>query len=246
MDSETVRTAVVTGASSGIGLGVARAFLEQGFNVVASSRRIEAAHVVGPERSSAEALRVVQGDIGQRDVALRIAGTALEAFGRIDVLVNNAGIFTSRPFTGYTVDEFQSLVTTNLHGFFHLTQLSVAQMLKQGEGSIVTLTASIAEQPLAGLPAVVPVLTKAGLNAATRALALELAPRGIRVNAVSPGAIETAMTAGASREFLADLQPLGSPGRVSDIVDAVLFLTGAAYVTGEVLHVDGGMTAGRW
>jgi len=179
-------------------------------------------------------------------VAARITGTALDAFGRIDVLVNNAGIFTSRPFVEYTVDEFQSLVATNLHGFFHLTQLCVAQMLEQGQGSIVTLTASIAEQPLAGLPAVVPVLTKAGLNAATRALALELAPHGIRVNAVSPGAIETAMTAGASREFLADLQPLGSPGRVSDIVDAVLFLTGAAYVTGEVLHVDGGMTAGRW
>ena len=246
MDSETVRTAVVTGASSGIGLGVARAFLEQGFNVVASSRRIEAGGVAGPGRAGPGHLRVVQGDIGQRDTALRIAATALEHFGRIDVLVNNAGIFISRPFTEYTTDEFQALVTTNLHGFFHLTQLAVAQMLKQGEGSIVNVTASIAEQPMASIPSVVPVLTKGGLNAATRALALELAPRGIRVNAVSPGAIETPLTAGAPANVLADMQPLGRPGQVGDIVDAVLFLTRAAYVTGEVLHVDGGMTAGRW
>lgn len=240
------RRVVVTGASSGIGLGLVRAFLERGDRVVATSRHVDGGALEREGVPPSDRLVLVRGDVGARDTAERVVAAAAERFGGVDVLVNNAGIFVSRPFTAYTPSELQALLGTNVHGFFHLTQLVVRGMMERGGGSIVTITASIAEQPMASMPAVLPILTKAGLNAATRALALELAPHGIRVNAVSPGAVRTRLNANAPEELLASLQPLGRPGQVGDVVDAVLYLTGATYVTGEILHVDGGMTAGRW
>jgi NAD(P)-dependent dehydrogenase (short-subunit alcohol dehydrogenase family) len=240
------KTAVITGGSSGIGLGLVRAFLERGYNVVANSRSIDPAKLDAQGLGESRRLKLVQGDVGLPETAQRIVDAAVKSFGRIDVLVNNAGIFIAKPFTDYTEEEFHALLSTNVHGFFHLTQRVVARMLEQGSGSIVNITAAIAEQPQASVPSAIPVLAKGGLNAVTGALALELAPRGIRVNAVAPGIIKTPMFGPESYDFLSGLQPSGKMGQVSDVVDAVLFLTTASHVTGQVLHVDGGMTSGRW
>lgn len=245
--STASKTAVITGGSSGIGLGLVRAFLERGYRVVANSRNIGAQWQAEQGWEEVETLALVSGDIGQAETARRIVETATERFGGIDVLVNNAGIFLPKPFTQYTEEELETLLATNLRGVFYLTQQVITQMLTQPSGgSIVNITASIAEQPLASVPAVAPILIKGGLNAATRALALEYADRGIRVNAVSPGIIRTPMFGPESYEFLQGLQPVGRFGEVSDIVGAVLYLVDAPFVTGDVLHVDGGMTAGKW
>jgi NAD(P)-dependent dehydrogenase (short-subunit alcohol dehydrogenase family) len=237
---------IVTGGSSGIGLGAVRAYLDRGYGVVANSRAIDAAALERQGLPASPRLVLVPGDVSEEATAQRITEAALQAFGRIDVLVNNAGIFIGKPFTEHTPDEFERLLSTNLRGFFHVTQRAVRQMLQQGGGSIVTISAAIADQPQAALPGALSVLTKAGLNAATRALALELAPKGIRVNAVAPGVIDTPLLPEDSEEFLKSLQPTGRIGRVEDIVNALLYLTESPYVTGQVLHVDGGMTAGRW
>ncbi len=239
----TAKTVIVTGASQGIGAGIARAFLEGGYQVVASSRRITQSGTF----SAADHLALVDGDIGDPQTAARIAQTAVDRFGSIDALVNNAGIFFTKRFTDYTAEDFRSLVSTNLEGFFYLTQLAIKQMLAQKTGgSIVTITASLADNPIAHLPAAVPMITKGGLNAITQQLAIEYAREGIRVNAVAPGVVATPLLKDTPADVMKQLSPMGRVSTVKDVADAVLYLTEAQTVTGEVLHVDGGAHRGRW
>lgn len=234
----TEKVAVITGASQGIGAGLVRAFLERGYRVVANSRSIK------PE-TSAELLTVA-GDIADPVVAERVIGNAVEKFGRVDTLVNNAGIFISKPFTDYTAADFANKVSVNLAGFFFVSQRAVKQMLKQGGGHIVNMSTTLVNQPVKGVPSALASLTKGGLDAVTRSLAIEYADQGIRVNAVAPGVIKTPMHSPETHPFLAGLHPLGRMGEISEIVDAVLYLESAAFITGETLHVDGGAHAGHW
>ncbi len=236
------KTAIVTGASQGIGAGLVTAFQRNGYRVVANSRNISKTNSF---TASAD-LVLVEGDIGKRETAAKIVEAAISRFGTIDVLVNNAGIFIPKLFTEYTVDDFDALVSTNLAGFFHVSQLAVKQMLKQKSGSIVNISTTLVDQPLAGVPAALQVLTKGGLNAVTRALAIEYATQGIRVNTVGAGIVDTPMHKPDTHEFLKTLQPMGRIAKIEEIVDAVLYLTEAKFVTGEVLHVDGGAHAGKW
>jgi NAD(P)-dependent dehydrogenase (short-subunit alcohol dehydrogenase family) len=237
------KTAIVTGASQGIGAGIVSAFLERGYKVVASSRSITKS---GTFRS-ADNLALVDGDIGDSATAAKIAETAVGRFGTIDALVNNAGIFFSKPFLDYTVADFRSLVSTNLEGFLYVTQLAIKQMLRQKSGgSVISITTTMVEHPIAGIPAAVPMMTKGGLEAATRNLAMEYAKDGIRVNAVAPGVVDTPMHENDPKDVLKTFSPMGRIVSVKDIADAVLYLTEAATVTGEVLHVDGGSHAGKW
>jgi len=231
------RTVIVTGASQGIGAGVANLFLERGYNVVANSRRISKQN----ELRRSDKLVPIDGDIALPATADKLVAAALERFGSIDALVNNAGIFFSKPFGEYTVDDFRALAATNLDGFLHISQRVLKQMLAQKRrGSVVNITASIADHPSPSLPAAVPMITKGGLNAVTRSLALEYAKHGIRVNAVAPGAIDTPLVHGAPRDLLQSLSPMGQVGTSRDIAEAVLYLAEAGNVTGIVLHVDGG------
>ena len=231
------RTVIVTGASQGIGAGVANLFLERGYNVVANSRRISKKN----ELQRSDRLVPVDGDIALPATADKLVAVALERFGAIDALVNNAGIFFAKPFADYTAADLRALSATNLDGFLHISQRVIRQMLAQKRrGSLVNITASIADHPRAALPAAVPMITKGGLNAVTRSLALEYARQGIRVNAVAPGAIDTPLVAGASKDFLQALSPMGQIGTSRDIAEAVLYLAEAGNVTGVVLHVDGG------
>jgi NAD(P)-dependent dehydrogenase (short-subunit alcohol dehydrogenase family) len=237
------KTVVVTGASQGIGAGVVNAFLGKGYNVVANSRKITQ---VNPFENSTR-LALVDGDIGDMATAKKITETALEKFGSIDALVNNAGIFFTKPFTEYTTEDFRKLTSTNLDGFIYLSQLAIKQMLKQKlGGSIVTITASLADHPIAGLTASVPMITKGGLESISKSLALEYAKEGIRVNTVAPGIVHTPLTKDFPQDFLKSLSPMGTISDVQDIVDAVLYLTEAKSVTGEVLRVDGGAHIGKW
>jgi NAD(P)-dependent dehydrogenase (short-subunit alcohol dehydrogenase family) len=238
----TQKTAIVTGASSGIGLGLTTALVGKGYRVVANSRHITEAGTLVPS----EDLALVDGDIGSPETARRIVETAVRRFGSVDVLVNNAGIFIPKPFTDYTKEDFDRLVSTNLAGFLYVTQEAVRQMTRQGIGHIVNITTTLADQPVAGVPAALQVLTKGGLNAVTAALAIELANTGIRINAIGAGIIDTPMHKPETYGFLKTLHPIQRIGRVSEIVDAVLYLTEATFVTGEVLHVDGGAHAGKW
>ena len=239
MNTES-KVAIITGASQGIGAALARGFHERGYRVVANSRSIK------PDAFGTPDVLAVDGDISDPRTAERVVAAAVERFGRVDTLVNNAGAFLSRPFIDYTEDDFARLVSVNLGGFFHVTQRAAARMLQQGRGHIVNITTSLVDQPLAGIPAAMAALTKGGLDAVTRSLAIEYAGRGVRVNAVSPGIIKTPMHPAESHEFLAKQHPMGRMGEVRDVVDAVLYLESAAFVTGEVLHVDGGQHAGRW
>lgn len=236
------KTAIVTGGSQGIGAGLTAAFLERGYRVVANSRTISK---LGRFHESQD-LALVDGDIGLADTAARVTEVALSRFGSIDVLVNNAGIFISKPFTETTEQDFQALVSTNLAGFFHLTQLALRQMVKQKSGNIVSVSTTLVEHPMAGLPAAVSLMTKGGIEAATRSLALEYVKLGIRVNAVAPGVVDTPMHEASQRDFLRALQPIGEMASVQDVVSAVLYLIEADFVTGEVLRVDGGAHIGRW
>lgn len=238
----TMKTAIVTGASSGIGLGLTTALIKHGYRVVANSRQITQAGTL----TASPDLALVDGDIAHPETARNIVETAVRRFGSIDLLVNNAGIFIPKPFTDYSTDDFDRLVSTNLAGFLYVTQQAVRQMRTQGTGHIVNITTSLADQPIAGVPAAIPVLTKGGLNAVTAALAIEFAGEGIRFNAIGAGIIDTPMHKPDTHEFLKSLHPIHRIGAVSEIVDAVLYLTDATFVTGEVLHVDGGAHAGKW
>jgi NAD(P)-dependent dehydrogenase (short-subunit alcohol dehydrogenase family) len=234
------KTAIVTGASKGIGAGLVEAFLNQGYNVVATSRDASRSLTASPR------LALVDGDIGEQKTAAHAVEAAINRFGTIDVLVNNAGIFLAKPFTEFTPGDFQALVSTNLLGFLYITQLSVKQMLKQKSGSIVTITASLADQPITGVNGSVSMITKGGLNSAIRNLAIEYAKEGIRFNAVAPGVVDTTMHGDDPKDVLKTMQPMGKIVGVKDVVDAVLYLVHASLVTGEILHVDGGAHAGRW
>ena len=238
-----VKVAIVTGASQGIGAGIVKGFLERGFNVVANSRKM----TQSTEVAASERVALVDGNIGEPATAARLVGTALSRFKSVDVLVNNAGIFFTKPFTDYTDDDFKSLVSTNLEGFLYVTQLSIKQMLAQKTGgSIVTITAALASNPIRGVTAAVPMITKGGLETVTRHLAMEYARDGIRVNAVAPGVVQTPMHRDTPRDVMEGLSPMGRPSTVKDITDAVLYLNDAATVTGQILYVDGGAHFGHW
>jgi NAD(P)-dependent dehydrogenase (short-subunit alcohol dehydrogenase family) len=232
------KVAVITGASRGIGAALLRAYRDTGYHVVANARSIG--------KSDDTSTLTVDGDITSANTADRIVGLAIERFGRIDTLINNAGVFIAKPFTKYSEADFATMVGVNLAGFFHLTQRAAARMLLAGSGHIVNITATIAAQPTTALAAALAALTKGGLNAITRSLAIEYASRNVRVNAVSPGAIATPMHAPDAHGFLATLQPMGRMGETQEVVDAVMYLERATFVTGEIMHVDGGASAGRW
>jgi NAD(P)-dependent dehydrogenase (short-subunit alcohol dehydrogenase family) len=231
------KVVIITGASQGIGAGLVKGYRDRNYRVVANSRSIKP--------SSDPDILAVAGDIADPATAQKIVSQAVERFGRVDSLVNNAGIFIAKPFTDYNAEDFASIIAVNLGSFFRVSQLAAAEMLKQGSGHIVQITTSLVDHANNNVPSVLASLTKGGLNAATRSLAIEYAKKGIRVNAVAPGVIKTPMHAPETHEFLANLHPVGRMGEARDIVDAVLFLESAAFVTGEILHVDGGQSAGH-
>jgi NAD(P)-dependent dehydrogenase (short-subunit alcohol dehydrogenase family) len=241
--SSQAKTAIVTGASQGIGAGIVKGFAERGFNVVANSRKV----TQSTEVANSDHVALVDGDIGELATAARVVEMALSRFKSIDVLVNNAGIFFTKPFTDYTAEDFKSLVSTNLEGFLYVTQLSIKQMLAQKTGgNIVTITAALARNPIRGVTAAVPMVTKGGLETITQHLAMEYAKDGIRVNAVAPGVVYTPLHQETPKDVMESLSPMGRPSTVKDITDAVMYLTDAATVTGHVLYVDGGAHFGRW
>ena len=236
------KTVIVTGASQGIGAAVVQAFLDRGYNVVATSRSVSKAGFA-PSAN----LALVDGDIGQAATAEKVAQTAISKFGSIDHVVNNAGIFIAKPFTDYTANDFDALASTNLKGFIFITQLAVKQILAQGTGgSVTSITASLAENPIAGVPASVAMITKGGLDAITISLAIEYAKNNIRFNAVAPGVADTPLHKNTPKDLMKTLSPMGTVSDAKEIADAVVYLTEARNVTGEVLHVDGGAHVGRW
>lgn len=239
----TSKTIIITGASQGIGAGLVKTFLERGYSVVATSRTITQRGTF----QASERLALVDGDIGQQATAKKVADTAIEKFGRIDALVNNAGIFFPKPFTEYTAEDLQALVSTNVEGYIYITQHVVRQMLKQQSGgSVVGITTPRLHHPIAGMPVSLPMVTKGGINAISRNLAMEYAKEGIRFNNVAPGIVDTPLHEKNPKDFLKTLSPMGVISDVQDIVDAVVYLTEAGKVTGEVLHVDGGAHSGKW
>src|ERR1700726_2563319 len=240
--TNTTKTAIVTGASRGIGAGLVEAFLKRGYNVVANSRNITQAN---PFAAGAN-VALVDADIGHPATAATIVDTAVSRFGRIDVLVNNAGVFIPKPFTEYTTEDFNTLVSTMLAGFLYVSQMTVKQMLRQKSGSIINVSTTLVDQPIAGVGAAVQIMLKGALNAVTRALAIEYAKDGIRVNTIALGVINTSMHKPETHDFLKRLNPVGRIGEVKEVVDAALFLTDATFTSGEILHVDGGSHAGKW
>ena len=237
------KTVIVTGASQGIGAAVANLFLDRGYNVVANSRRITQKN----ELQRSDNVALVDGDVALPATAAKLVETAVRRFGSVDALVNNAGNFIVKPFTQYTVEDFRLLSSTNLDGFFLVTQRVIGQLLEQKRGgSVVSITSSLTDNPIAALPASVPMITKGGINASSRNLALEYAKQGIRVNTVSPGVVDTPLLNGLTKDFLESLSPMAQIGTTRDIADAVLFLTEAPRVTGIVLNVDSGAHLGKW
>ena len=231
------KVAVITGASQGIGAALVKAFRDRNYRVVATARSIK-------ETNDPDILAVA-GDIADPKTAERVIAEGLARFGRIDTLVNNAGIFIAKPFTDYTPEDYAAILGVNLNGFFHISQLAVAQMVKQGSGHVVSITTSLVDHANSKVPSVLASLTKGGINAATKSLAIEYAARGVRANAVAPGIIKTTMHAPETHEALGKFHPVGHMGEIRDIVDAVLYLETASFVTGEILHVDGGQSAGH-
>jgi NAD(P)-dependent dehydrogenase (short-subunit alcohol dehydrogenase family) len=236
------RVAIVTGASSGIGLGLVKRLLTAGYCVVANSRNITSSMTL----CESSVLKLVDGDIGTQQTAKRVVDSAILNFGRVDLLVNNAGVFIPKPFTEYTAEDFRRASETNLSGFFYVSQLAVSQMRLQRSGHVVNITSSIVDQPVEGCTASLVNLTKGGLQSVTGALAIEFACDGIRFNAISPGVVDTPMHQVEAHEFLKQLSPLRRLAEVAEIVDSVLFLESAAFVNGEIVHVDGGAHAGKW
>ena len=237
------KTVIVTGASQGIGAGIVRAFLARGYNVVGTARNA----TKSKELSASDQLALIDGDIGQFETAQKVAELAIKKFGSIDALVANAGIFLVKPFTEYSAEDFRALVSTNLAGFIYIAQHAVKQMQAQKSGgSIVSISAALADNPIAGLPASVPMITKGGLNAVIASLALEYAKEHIRFNAVAPGIVDTPLHAGTPKESLKSASPMGSISKVEEIANAVIYLTEARQITGEVLRVDGGAHIGKW
>jgi NAD(P)-dependent dehydrogenase (short-subunit alcohol dehydrogenase family) len=233
------KTAIITGASGGIGSGLVDGFLNDGYNVVATALNTKSL-------AASPSLILVDGDIGKQETAAKVVEAAILGFGTIDVLVNNAGIMRTKPFTEFTIEDFNALVSVNLLGFLHVTQLVVKQMLKRKSGNVVTITAALADQPVAGVNGSVAMITKGGLNTVTRSLAIEYAKDGIRFNAVAPGVVDTPLQKNVPKESLTARQPMKTVTEVKDIVDAVLYLARADQVTGEIIHVDGGSHAGCW
>ncbi len=231
------QTAIITGASQGIGAALVTAYRGLGYAVVANSRSITP--------SADPGVLAVPGDIADPAVAARVAEQALARFGRIDTLINNAGVFVAKPFTEYTDADYELVTGVNLRGFFELTRRAIPAMLEQGGGHVVNISTSLTEHALSSVPAALAALTKGGLNAVTRSLAIEYAGRGIRVNTVSPGVIRTPMHAPETHGVLAGLHPLGRLGEIGEVVDAILYLERAAFVTGEIMNVDGGQHAGH-
>jgi NAD(P)-dependent dehydrogenase (short-subunit alcohol dehydrogenase family) len=239
-DMASMKTAIVTGAERGIGAGLVEAFLKVGYNVVATSLH------ASQSLAASSSLVVVDGDIRKQETAAKTVDAAITNFQTVDVLVNNAGIFITKPFTDFTAADFDALVSINLFGFLCMTQLVVKQMLKRKSGCVVTISAALADNPIAGSHASVSMITKGGLNTVTRHLAIEYAKEGIRFNAVAPGVVETPLHEKDPKEAIMKLQPMGKIASLKDISDAVLYLADARQVTGEVLHVDGGAHVGRW
>lgn len=236
------KTMIVTGASQGIGAGITKAFLQRGYNVVANSRKIA-------ESASApvEGLALVDGDIADPATAAKIVATAMSTFGSIDGVVNDAGIYFAKPFPEYTVHDFELLSGTNLKGYIFITQLAVKQMVAQKTGgSVIAITSAMVEHPIAGINASIAMMTKGGLEAITRSLAMEYAKDGIRFNAVAPGTVDSPMHADTPEDVLRSLSPMGTIPGIDDIVEAIVYLTEARQVTGEILHVDGGAHNGKW
>src|SRR5262245_26479647 len=243
VNSNKQPVAIVTGASSGIGFGITQALLERGYRVVANSRKITQSKDLKPSAD----LVLVDGDIGRKDVAVKVAEAAIKHFGRIDLLVNNAGIYIPKPFTDYTPEDFEVMISTNVAGYFFITQQVVAQMSKQKSGHIVSISTTLVDQPLAGAPISLPVITKSTIPAFSRALAMEYVGDGIRANAISPGVVNTPMHANDDHEFLKKLHPIPRLVEVTEVVDAVLYLQSATMVNGESIRVDGGAHAGaKW
>ncbi len=237
------KTVIVTGASQGIGAGVVRAFLARGYNAIGTSRNA----TKSKELTASAHLALVDGDIGRLETSENVVQTALNRFASIDAVVANAGIFSVKRFTDYTPEDLRALVSTNLAGFIYITQLAVRRMqVQKSGGSVVAITAALVENPIAGVPASIPMITKGGLEAALRSLASEYAKERIRFNAVAPGVVDTPLHAENPREFLETLSPMGSISTVDDIASAVVYLAEARQITGEVLHVDGGAHNGRW
>lgn len=242
MKNNHKQTAIITGASSGIGLGLTKGFLAEGFNVVANSRHVTSAGTLTPS----DDLLLVDGDVGEASTARDLINKAEQRFGSVDVLINNAGIFVPKPFVDYTVEDFQRVVSTNLAGFFYVSQEAARHMQRNGGGQIISITTTLAEQPVAGVNAALTSLTKGGLNSVTRGLAIEYAAQGIRVNAIAPGIVDTPMHQPETHKSLKYLHPIARIATVQEIVDAALYLVRAEFVTGEVIHVDGGAHAGKW
>ncbi len=235
--SNNQKVIIVTGASQGIGAGVVKGFRALGHKVVATSRSIQP--------STDPDILTVAGDIADPATAERVVREAVARFGRIDTLVNNAGIFVAKPFTSYTKEDYAQVVATNMSGFFYISQLAIAEMEKNGSGHVVSVTTSLVDHAIDGVPSVMASLTKGGINAATKSIAIEYAKRGIRANAVSPGIIKTPMHGAEIHDALGKLHPVGHMGEINDIVQAILYLDSASFVTGEILHVDGGQSAGH-
>ena len=240
------KTAIVTGASSGIGLSIARALLDRGYVVIGNGRTLSRLKKAGDALGSPDRFVPIEGDIGRPEVSKRLFDAALERFGQVDVLVNSAGVFIAKPTTDYGVEDVEEMISTNLKGFIYPSQQAARHMGERRSGSIINITASLASQPQSGLPALLAVLTKGGIDQATRALALELAPKHVRVNAIAPGAIDTPLHKPGTYEFLKTLSPMKRVGTVEQVVEAALYLIDAEFTTGAVLRVDGGAATGRW
>jgi NAD(P)-dependent dehydrogenase (short-subunit alcohol dehydrogenase family) len=240
------KTVIVTGASSGLGFAIARAFLDLGYNVVGNGRTQDRLDAAAKELGNPDRFLGVAGDISLPETAERLLDHAVEAFGKVDVLVNNAGIFIAKPFVDFTTAEIDSLIDTNLRGFIYPSQVVARHMVERGQGSIVNVTASVAIQPDRNVPGTLAVLIKGGLNDVTRGLSIELSGSKVRVNAVAPGVIDTPMHSPETHAFLGGLNPAGRLGTPEEIAEAVVFLAEASFINGAVLPVDGGATAGRW